>query len=616
MKFCFGEPEEHHSVSIEAKDLEHAIKIFKISELFPEQCVNKVYYKKKEDGNYSYEYDSHLKRNQHEFKTKNPKIFIYVDKGNNDWKKISYVSLQECVNVNFSDILPQNNLLEAPDYLKKENEETLPVVINDQALSQITSKLQLREKHDEILIKKAELEEMIYDLNRAMDVLNNELSQKRKIVYILETYLGIQEEIVQIAEGNEAPENTRLSLYQQKLYMDEEVGIWDSGKGQGLDFQEIDQFDDWVSKNYEKFTYDPLSIVVWQVRRKEKDYDNIWENVQFNKWNKATYFLIRNGSQLYRIWSNVSISNRLFPTKSEYVDFLNKERLWGEDKAKEKLKDLHENYLYGLIAIQGIIERTDILGKYLRKNGVNLLKPRKDIDQHIKFIRDAETEYWISDGQLRWSEFVKQNRKTIKLGSRVCLATRPYYFKMYDKDDNDRWRCDPYKCFTPPNRDQWYTVEASKDNSDKIYFPHETNILIRYKPGDCIGWNSLTGEDKIRKRRIPWFLYTSELINFDEITLEQADYYMKSRLDRHNYIYLLPTLHWIKKIKLKERELEDEFSKMILSKLNWEYNEENINKINKVIQWWKLKNKWKRAITIKESTATKMIFNKLKKNNK
>jgi len=41
-------------------------------------------------------------------------------------------------------------------------------------------------------------------------------------------------------------------------------------------------------------------------------------------------------------------------------------------------------------------------------------------------------------------------------------------------------------------------------------------------------------------------------------------------------------------------------------------NEKNEEKIQQAIQWWKLKNKWKRAITVKESTATRMILRKLK----
>jgi hypothetical protein len=609
MKFCFGQYGVYdRSIEIEAKNIEHAIKIFKVSVLFPEKYVDPIYIKKDRQGRFESEYDSALSRYNYQFKIADPKISIFDEQD----KKIGTIGLQECINVDFNQFIPQKNLLEAPKVFdeKQEPQETLPVIINAECLSRVNLKVELRAKHDEITRRKAELERMMNDMNQAMSVLRDELKQKQKIIYVIETYLGLHEEIVQIADGEAAPSGTPLSLFQQKLFMDEEVGIWDDSDGQGLDFQDIEQFDKWIAKNYKTFAYEPLSVVAWQVRRNEKQYDDRFLNVQFNQWNKQTYFLIRNGSKLYRIWSNISISDLLFPEKNEYVNLVNEERKWGEERVKEKLQEKHENYLYGLIAIQDMIERTDILGTCLRERGVNLMTPRSDIDDHVKFIRDAETEFWIGSGRPNWTEYLKKNRETICLGSRICISTQKNYFSLTSKD-NDRWRCSPFRPSCPPHRDYCYTVEAFKGESLDEYFPHGTSILIRYKPGDAI-WDPVTFEEKERKRRVPWYLYNDEVINFDKVTLEDADYYMKSRIDRKNYLRMLPTLYWIKQIKLEEKQLEDEFAKMIAGQLKWELNDSNKDKIEKAILWWKLKNKWKRAITIKETTATRMIIRKLK----
>lgn len=618
MKYYFGKPFNDHSVRVEAKDKLHAIKIFKVTELFPEKCVDGSFYKKRK-GLHLNEYISALNRYNYVFKVDDPPIYIYEERENNDWEKIGSILLSECINVDFRELLPQVNLLEAPKVDGEESEQTemLPIIGNAQSVAQIQSKLALREEHDAIALKKAELEMMMRQMDSAMNILKKELQQKQKIVYIIETYLGIHEEVVQIADGDPAPENSPLTLFQQKLYMDEEVGIWDDPDGQGIDCQEIEQFDEWITKHYMNFAYEPLSIVVWQVRRNDKQYNDVWSNVQFNRWNKATYFLIRNGSKLYRIWSNVSISSKLFPTKNEYLSLIKKEEKYGRDHAAEALQKKHENYLYGLIAIQGIIERTDILGSRLRQNGINLLKPRNDFDGFIKFIRDAEPEFWIGDGKPRWTEFLKSNRETICKGSRVCLSTEKYYFKLFSSrnEDNDKWRCEPFKPSTSPHRDCCYSVKAFKGESPKVYFPSGTTIQIKYQPGDFVGYDPITYEEIKRKRRVPWFLYIDEVINFDEITLEQADYYLKSRLDRENYIRMLPTLHWIRSIKLKELAIEDEFAKMICGQLKWDLNFKTRQRIQDVIDWWKLKNKWKRAITIENSTATRMILRRLRKRN-
>lgn len=616
MKFCFGDIEGNDThVSIEAKDLNHAIKIFKVTELFPEKYVSKIYWKKDQKGCYEQEYISELSRYKREFKTDNPKIDIHESLGDYKWKKVGVISLNECIDVNFKDILPPVNLLPPPvDESTKESTETavLPVVGSAVELSNVGSKIELRKKHDEIALRKAELEAMVQELNQSMSVIKEELKQKQKIVYIIETYLGIHEEVVQISDGDPAPEDSQLTLYQQKLFMDEEVGIWDDVDGQGIDCQNIEQFDDWIIKNYKNFAYEPLSIVVWQVRRNEKEYGSVWANVQFNQWNRATYFLIRNGDRLYRIWSNVTIPELLFPKKDEYVNFVNEERKWHGDRVAKKLQEKHETYLYGLIAIQGVIERTDILGTHLRSKGVNLLSPRGNIDDNIKFIRDAETEYWIGDGKPRWSEFLKINRSTVKLGSRICLSTEKNYFCLSGKD-SDSWRCAPYRPNSSPSRNRWYLVEAFRGESKDTYFPRSTDALIRYQPGDTIGWDPYSGEGLTRKKRVPWFLYRDEIINYDGITAEEADYYMKSRIDRKDYLRILPTLHWIRDIKRREQGLEDEFSKMIAGSLGWEMNTENKKAIQEAIDWWKLKNKWKRAITTDNTTATSMILKKLKK---
>ena len=59
--------------------------------------------------------------------------------------------------------------------------------------------------------------------------------------YILE-----YEDIIQIQKGNKADQKTKISLRQQVLFMDEEVG---DPSGEGLDFDRIEEFDDWLTKD-------------------------------------------------------------------------------------------------------------------------------------------------------------------------------------------------------------------------------------------------------------------------------------------------------------------------------------------------------------------------------
>jgi len=64
---------------------------------------------------------------------------------------------------------------------------------------------------------------------------------------------------------------------------------------------------------------------------------------------------------------------------------------------------------------------------------------------------------------------------------------------------------------------------------------------------------------------------------------------------------------------LKELELEDNFGKLIASQLHINYYDYKIEILDTII-WWKLKNKWKRAVTVDDTKALRMILQKLKKN--
>lgn len=53
----------------------------------------------------------------------------------------------------------------------------------------------------------------------------------------------------------------------------------------------------------------------------------------------------------------------------------------------------------------------------------------------------------------------------------------------------------------------------------------------------------------------------------------------------------------------------EELVKYIAGQLEWD--EPQYEKIRKAVTWWKLKNKWKRAVTKDEAKAVRMILRKL-----
>ena len=76
-----------------------------------------------------------------------------------------------------------------------------------------------------------------------------EVIKIQRVITMIEIYVGINEEMHQIKVGAESDLSIPLSIRQQILFMDEEIGLWEDG---GIDYSQIDKFDEWVVDNYEE----------------------------------------------------------------------------------------------------------------------------------------------------------------------------------------------------------------------------------------------------------------------------------------------------------------------------------------------------------------------------
>lgn len=106
------------------------------------------------------------------------------------------------------------------------------------------------------------------------------------------------------------------------------------------------------------------------------------------------------------------------------------------------------------------------------------------------------------------------------------------------------------------------------------------------------------------------------IINYDAINekdLETLEFYMYTRIGREDYLTYIPILMEIYKTRKAELEKEKEFIKLILSQNKLDDNIENNKKVLELIDWWKLKNKWKRSLDVDNTKALRMISKELKK---
>ena len=408
----------------------------------------------------------------------------------------------------------------------------------------------------EIEKKMLELEKQKQELESQIAEMEKWLKGKYRVICAYETYLGTKEEIVElIGEGKTS--NEPIHLYQAVRFMDEEYGIVNLEKitettyveMDAFDYKNIDLFDKWITENYKMFIPSERGIVMWRIKRLRKDYGDTWENMVCNGYNANCYFLIRNGERLYRVFSDVSSKDdTMFPTKEQNIQA---GRKWSTSKEFDQ-ESFMENTLpwkYILVAIQGILDRTNILGTDCQFK-TNLICGLFDKEK-IVLVRDKERKDLIGDNTMpSWNNYLKENRNKTKIGDRIIITdlwgSKNYYIGHTDDisficDHHIGWR---RRWVGIPNRSKVYEIKDYDEKKDKykiLYFEER--------------WS-----DDIKKKRTAIWLDKTEFFNLSQTTEEDLKYYLNDRRERENYLDMLPKVKLAYKyFKTKAYEREDYF---------------------------------------------------------
>lgn len=265
----------------------------------------------------------------------------------------------------------------------------------------------------------------------------SELKVLENKIFTIEVYAGLQESVLQIAKGDPAPSSEKIAIMQSLRFMDEEtlLEVFDGG----MDFKNLSDFDEWVAEpqNRDRVLPFPKGIAAFKVRRYDKDYGpvaTLWEAFMQTEWrqlNAATYLLIRNGDNLYRIASAVDFSPRLIPLRSEFDNAFIREKKWSTDpesftvtpdhfeydKYANKLRAHLQHYSRIVILIQGLLDRSEVFQPCLP---VNLTK-MGEFERTIEIVRDEEDVIAVTEDK-QWSQYMAENRAGIKKGTWVWIG--------------------------------------------------------------------------------------------------------------------------------------------------------------------------------------------------
>lgn len=473
----------------------------------------------------------------------------------------------------------------------------------------------------EITRRMQELNKVRADALALVDIMMKKVERIMRTITVIELYLGVNEELHQIRSGKSAPAGTPITFRQRGMFMDEEVAVKIGfEKAKEFDYNDITVFDEWLlgPGNLDYVLPEPRSIAIFRPRRYGKDYGDPWGSAQENKKNHTyTYFLIRDGENLHRIYTDkLIVTGRLFPKRTELQDMFDKVAEARSERDKESVEN--SLYLYRKLAtfLQGLLDRTTVFGPLTTP--INLYNLTDETQQMVNFVYDDDDNL-IGDGRPSFSEWHESINSSIQVGSRVLLtgvwSEGRGYVSNSDFKNRLFYYCNDYSVPRLPSRGI-YTVEKPVSGHTWGYYkgspPKE--LCIRYNPGGDVhgGWGSWESHE--RKNKISWAIQRTDgfVIHYDVIDPADVEYYLHSRAHRNKYVSMLPVLETILQLKAEEVEQEKPFVQMVLDEANRKNIATDEAEIEKAVRWWKTKNKWKRAISIDDAKALRMIIASIK----
>lgn len=167
-------------------------------------------------------------------------------------------------------------------------------------------------------------------------------------IFNVSLYGGLTETVVQIRDGDPAPTDTPVSVFQRRLCMDEEcLAAYRTG---GMDFRDVEAFDRWLlaPDNLQRLLPFPRTVVAFQIRRntKERAVDSILDyfiNLEFARNDKATWLYLRNGDRVWRLRSETDFGELLFDRTALHPGTpLYGELSWSKDSFSGEFITAHE----------------------------------------------------------------------------------------------------------------------------------------------------------------------------------------------------------------------------------------------------------------------------------
>jgi hypothetical protein len=319
----------------------------------------------------------------------------------------------------------------------------------------------------------------------------------------LRLYTGEGVVVNTLIKGESAPASEPLTVYQSKLFMDEEFAVWDD-VDRMFDYTQSEVFFEALATNEslrQQLIPAQRGVVAMATRRTDVNYaaDSIsqaLENEGRNKLNKALFLLVRDGGNWYQVWSDEpshEISHRLFPTRNEMDQIFN-----GFDGDKIGFEDLRFTkranefdrkslvYKRFLILACGLDHRQKLFGQfYPDSEALNFISMPFQA-KYMRFIADDDGDTMLGDTVGSVHEYIRHNHSQLAAGCRVLVFGREILQQeaapgAFGKGTYDRhsYKTHYEQLVRPRSKTNLLTVHRDKDDL-VVYLPVERINSVTY----------------------------------------------------------------------------------------------------------------------------------------
>lgn len=462
-------------------------------------------------------------------------------------------------------------------------------------------------KQQEIARRAAERLEnaMKHELSRVERVLAPLKATVKRIeaaIFSVNLYLGREEEVVLLRDGESAPADTPIGLRQLVLYMDEEMAAV-APEG-GFKPTDIETFDEWLladPAHLDQVLPEAKGIVALRPRRKEPRYGRELTNDEL-KAMRRTYWLVRNGERVYRTVTLLELNDRVLPYTHEMTRLFMRDRDgrleplkpgshdW--ERAQGAAADREETYMRVGLVLEGLLHRTPMFHP-LPEHGVSFLDPRFVEAGIVRYITDADG--LIGTGSEPFDKWRRRLAGDLQPGMRIVLGPGigQHDAREYGRGNS---RLSP-KIANHPYVGRVYTLETRGSKFDRSADRRRTALVFRYHEGErWVGdgaWGG--GEHREPKRRASCTVFVDDdfVLPYDLATVEEMEAFLRRRSDRHHYEEMFPILKAAIAAKRREAEIERPFREMlvgVLARDNGVSPADADAAVDELVAWWKLKN--------------------------